>query len=261
VLLATADLRDAAAQDMRVYTTVRAVGENRQNSPILAESLTLYHAGKMYDYMENVGEVMIFEPEQHRFTLLGANYIGATVTFAEIQQFLNAARGEAENYLSTPAPDAGTRQLIAGLRFQLSPRFKEELRSDRLRLVGDILTYDVKTEAPPEGAPWKAYLDYTDWAARLNYLMHPQSLLPESRLKLNERLREHKRLPVQVVLTARLDTDLHLRAEHRYGWALQPIDRQFIDQWERKRESASIRWVSLHEYHKELLTKASASGK
>jgi hypothetical protein len=53
---------DAAAQDMRVYTTVRAVGENRQDSPILAESLTLFHAGKTYDYMENVGEVIIYEP-------------------------------------------------------------------------------------------------------------------------------------------------------------------------------------------------------
>jgi hypothetical protein len=261
VLLATAHLTDAAAQDMRVYTTVRAAGDNRQNSPILAESLTLYHAGKMYDYMENVGEVVIFEPEQHRFTLLSADYLGATVTFAEVQQFLNAARGEAENYLNTPATDALTRRRIAGLRFQLSPRFKEDLRSDRLKLVGDCVTYDVKTEAPPEGAPWKAYLDYADWAARLNYLMHPQSLLPEPRLELNERLREHKRLPVQVVLTAHLETDLQLRAEHRYGWALQPIDRQFIDQWERKRESTSIRWVSLHEYHKELLVKASETGR
>lgn len=258
--MAIGGLRQAAAQDMRVYTTVRAVGENRQNSPILAESLTLYHAGKMYDYMENVGEVIIFEPQQHRFTLLSANYIGATVTFAEIQQFLNAARSEAENYLSTPTPDARTKRLIAGLRFQLSPRFREDVRSDRLKLAGDCVTYDVKTDAPPDGAPWKAYLDYTDWAARLNYLMHPQSLLPEPRLELNERLREHKRLPVQVDLTARLDTDLRLRADHRYGWSLQPIDRQFIDQWERKRESPDIRWVSLHEYHKELLAKAPTSG-
>jgi hypothetical protein len=150
--------------------------------------------------------------------------------------------------------------LIAGLRFQLSPRFREDLRSDRIRLVSDCLTYDVKTDSAPEGAPWEAYLAYADWAARLNYLMHPQSLLPEPRLELNERLRKHGRLPVQVELTARLDTNLHLRAEHRYGWTLQPIDRQFIDQWERKRESASVRWIGLHEYHKEFLTKASNAG-
>ena len=57
------------AQEMRVYTTVRnlrgsAVSEDR--APVVARSLTLFHAGKVYDYVEAAKELTIFEPAHHR---------------------------------------------------------------------------------------------------------------------------------------------------------------------------------------------------
>ncbi|MBX3444757.1 MAG: hypothetical protein KF774_20320 [Planctomyces sp.] len=257
--LSAAVAAPARGQDMRVYTVVKNIGSGQPGGTILAESLTLFHAGKVYDYMENVGEVVIFEPQQNRFTILGGDYAATTVTFEEVQQFLSASRKEAERYLENAPQDSASRRRAAGLEFQLRPRFHESLRPDGLKLTGDCVAYDLKTETPPTDAPWSAYLDYADWAARLNYILHPQSLFPEPRLEVNSALRTHQRLPVSVTLVGRFDQDVHIRAEHNFSWRLQPIDRQFIDNWERRRESASLRWVSVHEYQQHLLAKSSSS--
>jgi len=251
----------ASAQDMRVFTEVRSLLEKRQNPPVIAQSLTLFHAGKVYDYMEHVGEVVIFEPVQHRFTLLSEDYVAARASFEEVQQFLKASRGEAEKYVASPPADAQARRRIPGLEFQLNPRFQQQVRADQIRLNGEPLSYIVTTAAPPEGAPWQEYLEYADWAARLNFVLHPQSLFPECRLAVNDALRKEERLPVAVELVARLDRDMHLKATHRFGWSLQSIDRQFIDEWERRQKSEKIRWVSLHEYQQLLISKATAAAR
>jgi hypothetical protein len=249
----------AHAQDMSVYTTVRnAVG---QDNRVIAESLTLFHAGKVYDYAEHVGEVVIYEPTQNRFTLIGSNYIGSRVSSVEITQFLNAARSGAERFIESPTRDPRNRKLIPGLKFQLQPEFTETLRPEKLTLNGSCLTYQVATVQPPQGSPLNDYLNYADWAARLNYMLHPQALLPEPRLELNESLRKNKRLPVTVELVAKLDRDMHLKAEHRFAWTLQATDRQFIDQWERTRESPNMRWVSIHEYQEQMSAKTTATAK
>ena len=86
------------AQEMRVYTTVRnlrgsAVSEDR--APVVARSLTLFHAGKVYDYVEAAKELTIFEPAHHRFTLLSERRRVATeVTQDEVRQFLNLVEQE-----------------------------------------------------------------------------------------------------------------------------------------------------------------------
>lgn len=263
VLLAVAAVAapQASADDLRVYTEVRSLADKQQNPPVLAQSLTLFHAGKVYDYMESVGEVVIYEPSANRFILMGSDYIATKASFAEVQQFLTASRNEAEKYIAKPPKDAQARRRVPGLVFQLDPVFQEQVRADQIRLTGQHLSYIVTTAAPPEGATCDEYLNYADWAARLNYVLHPHSLFPECRIAVNEALRREKRLPVSVELAAHLDRDMHLKATHRFGWSLQSIDRQLIDQWERKQKSGEMKWVSLHEYQQQLLTKATASAK
>jgi len=250
----------ARAQDLRVYTTVRSLVDRHPNPPILAESLTLFHAGRVYDYMENVGEVVIFEPLENKFTILGPDYIGTTVTFAEIQQFLSKSRSEAQRVLEETQSDPNSRRLAAALRAQFSPTFKQSMRADSIKLTGESLVYDITTAAAPKDAAWEKYLDYTDWAARLNFVLHPKSLYPDSRLEVNQALRKARRLPITVDLVGRLDDrDLHLRAEHRYGWELQSIDRQFIDQWNTRRDAKDVKWVAIHEYQNLLVSRKTAS--
>ncbi len=252
----------ASAQDLRVYTTVRSLAEKRPNPPVLAESLTLFHAGRVYDYMENVGEVVIFEPLENKFTILGPDYIGTTVTFAEIQQFLGKSRSEAQRVLEESQADPSSRRLAAALRAQFTPSFKENVRADSIKLTGESLIYDLTTAPAPKDTAWEKYLDYTDWAARLNFVLHPKSLYPDSRLEVNNSLRRAKRLPITVDLVGRLDErSLHLRAEHKYGWELQSIDRQFIDQWNTRRDAKDVKWVAIHEYQNLLVSRKTASAR
>ncbi len=262
IVLSVSTRGAARAQDLRVYTTVRSLTDKRPNPPVLAESLTLFHAGRVYDYMENVGEVVIFEPLENKFTILGPDYIGTTVTFAEIQQFLGKSRTEAERVLDEAKLDPSSRRLAAALRAQFSPTFKEHVRADSIKLTGESLIYDITTAPAPKDAAWEKYLDYTDWAARLNFVLHPKSLYPDARLEANNALRKARRLPLTVDLAGRLDDrELHLRAEHRYGWELQSIDRQFIDQWNTRRDAKDVKWVAFHEYQSLLVSRKTASAR
>ena len=70
----------------------------------MARSLTLFHAGKVYDYMENIGmddigEVVILDPIHNRFVILNSNYLATRVEFGELRQYLNVGEHEAELYL------------------------------------------------------------------------------------------------------------------------------------------------------------------
>ena len=81
------------AQEMRVYTTVRdlsalAANEPAERAPVISRSLTLFHAGKVSDYVDAAKEVTVFEPSHHRFTLL--NERRRTVT--------NVAQDEVRQY-------------------------------------------------------------------------------------------------------------------------------------------------------------------
>jgi hypothetical protein len=249
----------ASAQDMTVYTTVSQVGNKSQQTRVVSHSLTIFHAGKVYDHVEEAREVVVFEPVHDRFIIMNANYLAARVEFSQLEQLLNVAQFEAEKYLQEVSvkTDRRSRSLAAALEFQLQPTFKEHFEPtlNRLQLTAPTLDYDVKTarlETPPLV---EQYLTYADWAARLNYVLHPSAMFPSPRLELNARLREKGVVPTQVNVRSRADKELHLRAEHRFDFKLQASDRSQINKWERLFESDQVRWVSLHEYQQQTYAK------
>lgn len=250
-----------AAQDMRVYTTVSRVAPEEGQPQVIARTLTLFHAGKVYDHIEEVGEVVIFEPIHNRFRILNGNYVATTVPFDQLQQLLRVARSEAVRYLDDLEGSANPREqrLVPALKFQLNPLLRQEYaeESGRLQMIGDYLSYDVETATIEQATLLDQYLAYADWACRLNYVLHPQSMYPESRLQLNDALRNRRRLPTRVSLTARVDGEVQLRAEHRFGWELHAFDKDQINKWERLLQSDQIRWVSFHEYQQQVITASS----
>ena len=54
------------AQEIRLYTTIRDPARDQ----VLVRSLMLFHAGKVYDYIDSANEVTMFEPVHRRFTIL-----------------------------------------------------------------------------------------------------------------------------------------------------------------------------------------------
>ena len=81
-VIAVIAVSNVGAQDMTVYTTVSEIRDG-EASRTVGSSLTLFHGGKVYDYLEDAGELVVLEPQDNRFTLLNSNY---TATPRRIQR-------------------------------------------------------------------------------------------------------------------------------------------------------------------------------
>jgi hypothetical protein len=250
VLAVATTLATASAQEFRVFTVVKDLAG--PGEPV--RSLTLFHAGKVYDYLDVAGEVIIYEPAQQRFRLLKPSQgIVTTVAFDEIKQLLKIAREETEEQAveldRRTDPDAV--QAAAFLRFQLAPRFQESFdeTTGTLTLEGGPFRYEVRTTDPGRPEVTKEYLEYADWVCRLNYLLHP-AVLPESRLSLNRSLGARGRMPASVEQRVAITPALHGRAEHTIHFDLNAEDKRLIHQWESQLQAETIREVPRREYQK-----------
>lgn len=254
----------ATAQEFRVYTSVSEIGPNAESRRVVARSLTLFHAGRVYDHMEEVGELVIFEPVQDRFVLI-RDQLATEVSLDELRSMLETARTAAERYAGTLHSRGGAEaaKTCAQLEFQLHPQFTERAdpASHRLTLDGGEFRYEVAGSAMTAPDVLATYVEYANWTARMNAVLHSQGTFPGPREALNAALLKHQWLPVAVTLQARDPRDLHLRAEHEFRWQLQPIDRDLIHQWEQLRQSDRMQWVSFREYQHKLLAAAEKSNR
>lgn len=245
------------AQDMRVRSTISQVDETGRFQPF-AYILTLFHSGKVYDYMEDVGEVVIYEPMNDRFILLDGDYRVAFVSITEVNQFLKVSQAESDKYLSRLQQDGSdtARQQADALKFLMHPQFVErfDAKDQRLRMSSSQIDYTIKTGASPNPEQTLKYLAYADWAARLNHILHPEALLPEARLVVNASLRKRKRLPLEVELRFRSEKETPLRAEHQFSWELQATDKRQITLWEERVTSKEAVQLTFRDYQRKLLT-------
>jgi hypothetical protein len=249
----------ARAQDFRVYTTIRdartleAPGKTGTPSHPTGRSTSLFHAGKVYDYLDAGHQIMIFEPAHDRFVIVdGSSRHITAVPFEFIENRLFRAEKATEEKIAQLIAE-GTPEAIrqAGLlQFWLNPRFKESYdeRKHILTLSSPFLSYEVECSGHDSAEVIEAYLNYTDWAQRMNYLVNPRAMFPAPRLAVNDVLRRRKVLPVKVTLHASRRDGLHLRAEHRYNWTLDATDMKTITYWERLMTSGKVREVSPEQY-------------
>jgi hypothetical protein len=165
----------ASAQGFRVFTRVSHetsgvdphTGRPRRPE-VIARTLSLFHAGKVYDYIEAVGEVIVFEPANRRFTVLSVPHsIAATVEFDELKNLMKVARHETESYLDRlrETGDPASLQMVAPIEFQLDPRFDEHFdpAAKRLSLASRYVRYEVACAEPPTPEAAETYLRYADW--------------------------------------------------------------------------------------------------
>lgn len=252
---------EAEGQEFKVLTRVFSVdeqpdGRTRENQKSV--SLTIFHAGRVYDYIDSVGEVIVFEPTENRFTIMSATRsLSTTVDFDEVRQILKVARHETEKYVDQLAEknDDKIPPAAESLIAQFIPRFEESWKpqSNELILANPYIQYRVLTVATDEEATGDAYLHYADWIARLNFVLHPQTMYPEPRVRLNEALRGRNLIPVEVDLTLNGPHPQRLRAEHKITWKLDNTDRSLIHEWTTRMNNDQIRRVSFQEYQKAIL--------
>jgi hypothetical protein len=247
----------AVAQGFRIHTLVfdelnpagNRDAQKTQRPRIVARSLSLFHAGKAYDYLHAIGEVIVFEPVHRRFIILNTkSEMATTVDFDQIKHLLKLARQTSQEHVA----ELKQEKAAAPLRFQLNPRFKEHYDEQRQRLTlsSPYVHYEVQCAEAKRPEAVDAYLRYADWMCRLNYVLHPQLLLPEPRLALNATLRRKQLIPTEVELQAHIETRVHLRAEHNIVWKLDATDRSQIHHWETLLKSKNTRHVPFREYQR-----------
>ncbi|HID24270.1 MAG TPA: hypothetical protein EYP14_17965 [Planctomycetaceae bacterium] len=250
------------AQEFRVYTRVfdeSGFGARNDTRPrVIGRSVSLFHAGKVYDYVDGVGEVTIFEPAQRRFTIIaGSGKTAAVVTFDELNHLLELAETEAEREAAQLAERGGKEASVIGafLLFLINPQFEQRIdnAANRILLSSRYYNYTVRYDAKVRPEYVDSYLRYADWAARLNSVLHPQALLPAPRLKLNQMLRERRLMPVEVILHVKAGERFQLRAEHTIRWALDSKDRSNINHWESLLRDRSLRFVTFPEYQRTVM--------
>ena len=247
-----------------VYDESARAGQRRSEKPEpVSSSLTLFHAGKVYDYISSIGEVTIYEPAHNRFTVLNTSRkLSATVDVDEINHKLGIAEKAVRNRISELIQQDGSdnSSLREVLAFQLKPEFEETYDEQRKRLTlkSPHIQYAVRCADPesqsaidPEAVD--VYLRFADWVSKLNYVLHPRPVLPHPRLSLNESLRRRNLLPTQVELRAEIGTKLHLKAEHQIHWDLSDSDRSLIEGWESLLRSKETRHVPIQRYQEIIL--------
>jgi hypothetical protein len=246
----------AAAQELRVYT--RTVDLTDPSKPVVARSLTLFHAGKVYDYVEAAREITVYDPAHRRFFVIEES-LGeyAEVTLDEIRRFLELAEGRARELVadlirqpSPAAPDA-----VDFLQVQLTPQFaaRYDQAPKRLQLKSPKFLYEVACNPAPQPAVLNSYLKYADAIAELNAVLHPHSLLPGPRWQLNRELRQRGQPPTTVRRRLEFGSVSDLRAEHEWTWNLGPHDRQKISHWESLLSNQVLRPVSFKQLQQDVL--------
>lgn len=253
------------AQDFRIYTRVYDAGAAQNVRPsVIGSSLSLFHAGKVYDHVENEqeSEVIIFEPAHQRFTILSTSRsLATTVHFDEIKRKLKLAQNVTQDHIQAllrQQPPASS-ETVEKLKFPLEPTFQTQVSQmgNSLTCSSKYLTYQVRCADVEEHQTAEVYLNYADWMARLNYVLHPHALFPEPRLALNQVLRSQGKIPTQVELHSSIGMPIQLRAEHQIHWKLDITDRSLIHEWESLLKSESTRQVTFQEYQRALLVSQS----
>jgi hypothetical protein len=258
VLIATGLFSTAtvSAQDFHVDTTVEAV--TRRETQEMSRSVTLFHAGKTYDFIQDLAELVVFDPSHDRFTLLNTRQPRATqVHVDEINRMLQIGRQALLDHVKTlrasGKPDSP--DMIDAILFQFNPQFDESIsqtnRGPLLDLRSKYFHYQVLGASPPTPAHGEAYLNYADWIIRLNYVLNPGKTLPEQRIKLDAALRRAQLIPVEVTFG---DTNsVQVRARHRIYWDLNERDRELIRQWDGLLMRPDLKRVSFQDYQRSLL--------
>lgn len=249
----------AQSQQFKVYTRViRPSVDSQKSGDVLSRSLTLFHAGLVYDWIPSMGEVTVVDPAHDRFIVFtGRRMIGTKVPFEEVNRILGTAREETSNWAKRllESGNAKSIQIATPIQFQLAPKFAEkfDISTGALTLSSPEFSYHVECREAASTELLNAYLSYADRAAQLNYVLYPDTLFPAPRIALNASLRKLNRLPSRVQLNVQFDKPFVLAAEHQFGWKLESIDRQHLNQWQKLINSPDMQWIRFREYHRRVI--------
>jgi len=240
---------DVLCQEFRVYTRIYDLSKS-EKEPV-ARTMSLFHHGMVYGYIDGVGEVTVFDPVKRRFVVMnGKLLISTIVEFDELTQWIKLAKQRTKEEAETLRllKDEESVEAMKFLEFLMNPEFDIKQEEDELWMNSDVIKYQVKTISPKSSEAAETYLRYADWIKRMNSMMNPAGLLPGARLALNDELRKLKSIPSEVRLTVKSKETLKLKAVHQVYWSFGGRDRQDIERWKKRIKHPDMQQMSMKEY-------------
>lgn len=198
----------------------------KEEKPV-SQSCTMFYDGKVYDFMTNPEETIIYDPEQQRFLLLcAATQSQCMLSLDEVLEF--------GRMMKESIPQVKDEFL----RNCLDPKFEisvDEKTEQQIFEQAKII-YKVSTQRELTKGMAKAYADFANNYAILNVLLSPQNIPPFARIKINETIAEKDELPetVEVIMKRRfnpLSTSLgkqRVRTVHNFMSGLGDADMKKI---------------------------------
>jgi hypothetical protein len=245
-----------SAQDFRVESTVYDLNQAKP----LERTVTLFHAGRTYDYINSLGELIVFDNARSEFILVNTRQKRAAVVHVDqIKRMVQLGRDSINNYIKKLQADnrPAAEPIIEQLEFQFHPQFDETLTQEqagqKLDLQSKYFRYSVVCASPPTPSYAQVYLNYTDWICRLNYVLNPGGILPDQRIEVNQSLRKMNAVPVEVTFLGGVGNRIATRALHHMYWELNDKDRDMIREWDALLSSRSLKRLSFQDYQRALL--------
>lgn len=192
-------------------------------SQSVAENLTLFQDGRVYDFLIDPVEITVFDdqPNRARFLILDpARKVSTEIKVAEVTELMDKLRAWAKN-----APDPF-------MNFLADPQFEEQFdaSASTLQMNSPWMEYKLTTTEAPNAEVVEQYSQFSDWYAKLNTMTSPGRIPPFARMAVNATLKKHKQVPSDVQLTIHLKQEVKLNSEHKVAWKLLESDRQKIRQ-------------------------------
>jgi hypothetical protein len=226
----------ARAADFRVNNAVYVEGESRPQ----CQSVTIFHAGLVFDFLADPAEIIVFDKPHGRFVLLDlSRHVQSGLSTDEVQAFIDR-----------------TRRLLAGsknppqIRWLADPAFDETFdnQTSEVTLRGESMTYQAQLLATgPDVAA--QYRDFSDWYAKFNHVLNPESRPPFPRMLLNAALERNHGIAKEVRLTsnfAKNNPPVKVTSRHELAGQLDASDKKRIA--EAEDDMKAFQQVSLKEY-------------
>ena len=228
----------ADGDDFRIESKVFA---GKSEKPV-SQSITLFRAGRVYDYLEEPVSIAVFDKPHERFILLDpARSIKTEITTAELLAFTARLQAWAET------------QKKGLLAFAAKPVFETKFddKTGLLTLDSEHLKYELDTVKANTDRAAQQYREFSDWYIRLNAMTHPGSTPPFPRMVVNDELSKRIRVAEKVKLTIAGQSQLvgreaALRSEHQILWRLLQKDLKQIA--ETGHQLASFKTVGYAEF-------------
>jgi hypothetical protein len=192
---APATLQDRPC-DLRVESELFSAGGDEP----VARSLTLFHQGVAWDFLEIVnadtktaaiGEIVLHDPARERVVVIDpVRHVKTQVDMIRLERLSVSLAKWARSNDDRLVRWAGGPDFTAG--------FTEE--DERIELVGPRVRYAVAYEAAPCPEAAFNYRRFADTAILLKALMQPGGIPPFPRLAVNRRLEDAGAIPSEVTL-------------------------------------------------------------